>query len=148
MAGDLTILSAPVGASSEGTETITDGGKTLCIIIWSKPLPSETTFYTPNHLNLQVGKIVYGAGTEIPRHTHRSVSRTVTGTSEILLVQKGRMVLDVYNDDRILVASREMRVGDAVALVEGGHGFRLFEDTVLLEVKQGPYSGAEEKDRF
>ena len=32
--------------------------------------------------------------------------------------------------------------------VAGGHGFRVFEDTVLLEVKQGPYPGEAEKERF
>jgi hypothetical protein len=30
----------------------------------------------------------------------------------------------------------------------GGHGFRMLEDTVLLEVKQGPYGGQAEKSRF
>jgi hypothetical protein len=33
-------------------------------------------------------------------------------------------------------------------MVGGGHGFRMTEDTVLLEVKQGPYPGVQEKERF
>jgi hypothetical protein len=32
--------------------------------------------------------------------------------------------------------------------VNGGHGFRVLEDTVLLEIKQGPYPGGAEKERF
>ena len=129
-------------------ETITHNGATLCIMICAKPLPKATTFYTPNEFNLQVGKVVYGAGKEIPRHTHRPVSRNVMGTSEVILVQKGSLILDVYDDGHNLIASRPMEQGDAVALVSGGHGFRLLADTVLIEVKQGPYSGAQEKDRF
>jgi hypothetical protein len=35
-----------------------------------------------------------------------------------------------------------------VIFVDGGHGFRILEDTVLLEVKQGPYTGLEEKEFF
>jgi shikimate kinase len=66
----------------------------------------------------------------------------------VLVVQRGRMLIDLYDGDKNLVATREMSVGDVVALVSGGHGFRLIEDTVLLEVKQGPYSGVQEKDRF
>jgi len=31
-------------------------------------------------------------------------------------------------------------------LVGGGHGFRMQEDTVLLEIKQGPYLGLGEKE--
>jgi len=132
----------------DGTETIAFDGCTLCIIVRAAPLPEVTTFYTPNEFNLQVGKIVYAANTEIPRHCHRPVVRTVTGTSEVILVQKGRTILDIYDDSKNLVASREMREGDVVALVAGGHGFRQIEDTVLLEIKQGPYSGVQEKDRF
>jgi hypothetical protein len=33
-------------------------------------------------------------------------------------------------------------------MVAGGHGFRMLEDTVILEVKQGPYTGEDEKERF
>ena len=33
-------------------------------------------------------------------------------------------------------------------MVGGGHGFRMLEDTVFLEVKQGPYTGLDEKERF
>lgn len=144
------ISSANGGAQtgSPAVETITHKGEALCILVRAAPLPTATTFYTPNEFNLQVGKIVYAAGTEIPRHSHRLVSRNVTGTSEVIFVQKGRLMLDLYDETRALVTSREMNSGDVVALVSGGHGFRLLEDTVLIEVKQGPYSGVQEKDRF
>ena len=35
-----------------------------------------------------------------------------------------------------------------VLSVNGGHGFRMLEHTVLFEIKQGPYGGPEEKVRF
>jgi hypothetical protein len=38
--------------------------------------------------------------------------------------------------------------GDVMVLVAGGHEFRMREDTVLLEIKQGPYPGVAEKERF
>jgi len=146
---DKAVAKADEKPSADPTvETVACGGKTLCIIIRARPLPKATTFYTPNEFNLQVGKIVYGAGTEIPRHSHRPVSRSVTGTSEVIIVQEGRTILDVYDDAKTLVASREIEAGDIVALVSGGHGFRQLTETVLVEVKQGPYSGVQEKDRF
>jgi len=52
------------------------------------------------------------------------------------------------NDDKQLVATRELRTGDLMLMVGGGHGFRMLEDTVFLEVKQGPYIGIDEKERF
>jgi hypothetical protein len=37
---------------------------------------------------------------------------------------------------------------DVVLMVGGGHGFQIKEDTVLLEIKQGPYLGEEDKKLF
>jgi hypothetical protein len=64
------------------------------------------------------------------------------------MVKKGRCLIDIYNNDRELVATRELYPGDLMLMVGGGHGFRMLEDTVFLEVKQGPYTGEEEKERF
>ena len=144
------IADAKISAATASgrVETVEHDGKVLCILVRATPWPTQTEFYTPNDYNMQLGNIVYPAGSAIPRHSHRPVTRTVTGTSEVLVVQKGEMFSDLYDDDRNLVATHKMTAGDAVALVSGGHGFRLIEDTVLLEVKQGPYSGVQEKDRF
>jgi len=79
---------------------------------------------------------------------HRPLQRHLVGTSEVLVVLKGQAIIDVYDDDHELVASREFRQGDVMLMVGGGHGFRIIEDTVFLEVKQGPYTGLEEKERF
>ena len=61
---------------------------------------------------------------------------------------KGHAWIDVYNDAHELVASRELHAGDVMLMVGGGHGFRIIEDTVFLEIKQGPYLDQEEKERF
>jgi quercetin dioxygenase-like cupin family protein len=92
--------------------------------------------------------VVYPAGGEIARHTHRPLERHLVGTSEVLVVKAGHCLIDTYNDDRELVATRELHPGDVILMVGGGHGFRMLEDTVFLEIKQGPYTGLEEKERF
>jgi uncharacterized protein with PhoU and TrkA domain len=65
-----------------------------------------------------------------------------------LIIRRGRCEVDIYNDDRQLIATRELREGDILLIVGGGHGFRILEDTVFLEIKQGPYTGIDEKVRF
>ena len=122
--------------------------KPLAYIIRAEMVPGKTTFLTPSELNLQVGFVVYPAGGEVARHLHRPLERHIVGTSEVLVVKEGRCQMDVYDDDRQLVATRELRKGDIMLMVGGGHGFRMLEDTVLLEVKQGPYTGLDEKERF
>jgi hypothetical protein len=130
------------------SETISHKNQTLCIIIRSSFLPDKTTFLTPPDYKQQVGFVVYPKGGEIARHAHIPLERHLVGTSEVILVKKGSCLLDIYNDARELVATRELGAGDLMLMIAGGHGFRLIEDTVLIEIKQGPYTGIEEKERF
>lgn len=129
-------------------ERIERDGRPLAYIIRASVMPDRTTFVTPNDFKQQVGFVVYPAGGQIARHVHKPLERHLVGTSEVLVVRKGRAEIDVYDDDRTLVATRELREGDIMLMVGGGHGFRILEDTVFLEVKQGPYTGVDEKERF
>ena len=129
-------------------EHIACNGLPLAYIIRAEIDPRETTFVTPGDFKQQVGFIVYPAGAEIPRHVHLPVERRLNETSEVLIVRSGHCEVDIYNNARDLIAVRKLSAGDILILVSGGHGFRMLEDTVLLEVKQGPYTGLEERERF
>jgi len=137
-----------LSAAQQPIEHISQGDQCLAIIIRNNFVPQKTTFLTPNDYKQQIGFVVYPAGGEVPRHVHRPLQRQLVGTSEVLLVRQGHCVADIYNDERELIASRELCEGDVILLVAGGHGFRMLTDTVLLEVKQGPYTGIDEKERF
>jgi len=58
---------------------------------------------------------------------------------EAVLVRQGLCDVDIYDDAQVRFATRTLEAGDLVLLVSGGHGFRMRDDTVLLEVKEGPY---------
>lgn len=131
-----------------GVEEITGSGHTLAVIIRAQVSPATTAFFTPPEYKQQVGFVVYPAGGTVHRHTHLPLERHLVGTSEVIVVRSGRCELDVYDDAHALVASRVLEAGDVMLMVGGGHGFRMLEDTVLLEVKQGPYTGLDEKERF
>ncbi len=129
-------------------ETISVASGPLVYIIRGGHTPDRTTFLTPAEFKQQVGYVVYPAGGEVIRHMHLPLERHLVGTSEVLLVLSGRALMDVYDDERGLVATRELCAGDVMLMVGGGHGFRMLEDTVFLEIKQGPYLDREEKERF
>jgi mannose-6-phosphate isomerase-like protein (cupin superfamily) len=131
-----------------GIESIMDGEALLAYIVRNDATRPATEFFTRDDAAFQAGFVVYPAGGAVPPHVHLPVTRSVEGTSEALLVRRGRCVVDIYGEDRALVASRELGTGDLVIAVRGGHGFRMLEDTVLLEIKQGPYAGQAEKERF
>lgn len=129
-------------------EWIRDGEKVLAVIIPADYGPGGSEFITPDTYKQQVGFIVYDAGKEITPHVHHEMERNLRGTSEVLLVRRGACEVDFYRDDKSPLCTRPLRVGDVLVLVSGGHGFRMSERTEFLEVKQGPYVGPQEKERF
>jgi cupin superfamily acireductone dioxygenase involved in methionine salvage len=132
----------------KAVEIISWNDMPLAYVIREELLPNKTTFITPPEFKQQVGFVVYPSEGEVARHLHKPLQRHLVGTSEVLILRKGRCIMDVYNNDKELVASRELHEGDIMLMVDGGHGFRMLEDTVFLEVKQGPYTGIDEKERF
>lgn len=132
----------------DGLDIISRDGVELCYIIRAELAPDVTTFITPPEYKQQVGFVAYPAAGEVQRHLHLPLQRHLVGTSEVLLVRKGRCIVDVYDEAKQLVASHEVSAGDVVLMVGGGHGFRMLEDTLFLEVKQGPYLERDEKERF
>lgn len=130
------------------TECIGCDGEAIAYIIRAEKAPERTSFVTPDDFKQQVGFIVYPKGGHIARHIHKPLERHLVGTSEVLLVRKGLLEVDFYNDRKDYLETRELREGDLILLVSGGHGFRCREDTVLLEIKQGPYIGPDEKEKF
>lgn len=129
-------------------EEVHSGKQVIAVIIRAGWMPEKTTFVSSNESNFQLGCFVYHAGNEVRRHSHLRSERTIHETSEFLVVRKGRCEMDLYGEDHQLVRTVDLRQGDAVLLLAGGHGFRLMEDTVFLDIKQGPYRGPEEKERF
>ena len=131
-----------------GIEIIQHHDQVFAYLIRSSVAPDSTQFFTPEQENLQVGFVVYSKGGAVVPHTHKRFQRTVEGTAEVLLVRQGHCYMDIFHDDQSLFTTRELFAGDTVLLISGGHGVRMIEDTTFLEVKQGPYTGLQEKDRF
>jgi mannose-6-phosphate isomerase-like protein (cupin superfamily) len=129
-------------------ECISENNSILAYLIYNSENPNKTTFITTPDLNFQAGFIIYPEGSEIPRHFHHPVQRSIQGTSEVIIIREGTCIVDIYTSTKELIASRPMDKGDIVMFFSGGHGFRITENTVLFEIKQGPYPGTEEKERF
>ena len=129
-------------------ECISDNNSILAYLIYNSEKPDKTTFITPPVLNFQAGFISYTEGSEIPRHFHYPVERTIQGISEVIVVREGACIVDIYTSTKKLIASRSMEKGDIVMFFSGGHGFRITDKIVLFEIKQGPYPGTDEKERF
>ena len=87
-------------------------------------------------------------GYKIPAHIHKPVPREVKYTQETLFIKVGRVEIKFYDEKKEFLESRILKTGDVILLVSGGHDFFMLEDTEIIEVKQGPYAGEEDKERF
>lgn len=120
----------------------------IATIIRAEYAPDQTRFVTPDHYYQQAGFIVYPKGGHIRRHAHLPLQRHLTGTPETLILRKGKIDIDLYAMDKSFLGTWTLSTGDIILLVSGGHQCRCLEDSVLLEIKQGPYTGFTEKEFF
>ncbi|HYH23298.1 MAG TPA: hypothetical protein VD995_32185 [Azospirillum sp.] len=129
-------------------ETIEHGGKTLAIIVRAEFREPGIHFFTPSSFSQQLAVMNHPAGKTIVPHLHNPVHREVDYTQEVLLVRRGLLRVDFYDDARAYLHSRLLRAGDVILLASGGHGFQVIEDVEMVEVKQGPFAGEADKTRF
>ena len=120
----------------------------LAIIIRREFKSEGIQFFTPNTFSQQIGYMNRPSGYKIAPHLHRPVMRKIEYTNEVLFIKKGKLRVDFYNDEKLFVTSCLLFEGDVILLIHGGHGFEMLEDTEIIEVKQGPYSGDLDKLRF
>lgn len=129
-------------------ENIMHKEELLAIIIKGDYSPAKTEFITPDTFKQQVGFVVYDKDNDIQPHIHHEMPRSLKGTSEVLILKNGRVRVDFYSQKKEYTESRDLLPGDVLVLVSGGHGFHFYERSVFLEIKQGPYIGPQEKERF
>jgi hypothetical protein len=120
----------------------------LAVVIRTAYVKEGIEFFTPGDFSQQLGYMNRPKGYIIPPHVHKLVERKVTLTQEVLFVKTGRVRVDFYDDDKVYLESRELGAGDVILLAAGGHGFEILEQAEMIEVKQGPYCGDEDKVRF
>lgn len=122
--------------------------QTIGIIIRASFQSDGIEFFTPNMFSQQLGYMNRPAGYKIEPHVHNPVEREVVWTQEVLFIRSGRVRVDFFTDGKHYLESRILATGDVILLAAGGHGFEMLEPTEMIEVKQGPYCGDQDKTRF
>jgi mannose-6-phosphate isomerase-like protein (cupin superfamily) len=133
---------------ADGLEIVIFGGIVMAYIIRSHFSAEGIRFFTPDSYSQQLAFMKHPAGKHIPPHKHNRVVREVQYTNEALFLRKGSLRVDFYGNDQRYLESRVLRGGDVILLVDGGHGFQALEEIEMIEVKQGPYTGEQDKTRF
>lgn len=133
-----------------GIEEIIYQGELFAKIIRAEFEGEGINFFTEGILSQQMAQMKRPIGYEIPPHVHLPVPRSVVYTLEALFIRKGRVLVDFYNNisEKKIIGQTILKTGDVILLVAGGHGFTMLEETDMIEIKQGPYAGDKDKERF
>lgn len=129
-------------------EKIIHNDKLLAIIIPGNFTKDGIHFFTSNDLSQQLAYMKHPEGKIIEPHVHNPVPREVHYTQEVLFLKRGKLRVDFYDETQNYLYSRILNSGDVILLATGGHGFEVIEEIEMIEVKQGPYAGEEDKTRF
>jgi len=129
------------------TEKIMDGDLILAVIIRDTDWEEGLNFVSSEGDYQQVGIWGYDKGKKLAPHIHLSEPREVLRTQEVVFVKDGRIRANIYTEKEQFLTSIELKRGDTIILLKGGHGYEILEDnTKILELKNGPYIGPE-RDR-
>lgn len=129
-------------------EAITHLGLNLALILRHQYRQDGIAFFTGDDSTQQLGYMQRPQGYVIAPHVHLPVLREVQFTQEVLFIKSGRVRVDFYSPEQQYLRSSVLEAGDVVLLAQGGHGFEMLEASEIIEVKQGPYAGEHDKQRF
>ena len=129
-------------------EQIIYNEQVLGIIIRKNYHEDGIHFLTPDDYSQQLAYMHHPTGKVIAAHVHNEVHRSIHITQEVLVLKKGKLRVDFYDEKQQYLESRILSEGDIILLVSGGHGFEVLEEIEMVEIKQGPYAGEGDKVRF
>ena len=109
---------------------------------------SGINFFTSKESTQQFGYMKHKKNYLIMPHKHNKRLTKILITTEVIILFKGILRVDFYNNKKIYLFSKKIYAGDIIMLVNGGHGFKVLKDVEMLEVKQGPYSLSADKTKF
>ena len=120
----------------------------IALIIKNNYSNEGINFFTDSSSPLQIAYMKHPNDKVVLAHVHNEIKREVSITQETLILKKGKMRLDLYTNEKEYLESHIMEAGDIVFLASGGHGIKVLEEIEMIEVKQGPYIGENDKTRF
>jgi hypothetical protein len=105
-------------------------------------------FFTDNNATQQFGYMKHKKNHLIKPHIHNKRKTKILTTSEVIILLKGILRVDFYDNLKKYIFSKKVYANDLIMLVNGGHGFKILKDIEMIEVKQGPYSLIKDKKKF
>jgi cupin fold WbuC family metalloprotein len=103
-------------------------------------------FFSTDNDFIQVGSWNYKKGKVLPLHFHNKFERTSERTAECVFVLSGKVECKLYSEEGEFIETVLIESGQLIIQLSQAHEYTILEDSIVLEVKNGPYFGPE-KDR-
>ena len=129
-------------------ETVTHGIESIALIIRNEYDEPGIHFFTPANFSQQLAAMTHQKGHKIVAHVHNLLMRQVLYTQEVLIIKRGKVKVNLYSSNREFIEAKILGTGDVILLCGGGHSLEMLEETSMIEVKQGPYAGENDKIPF
>ncbi|MBQ2984039.1 MAG: hypothetical protein IJD57_04515 [Candidatus Gastranaerophilales bacterium] len=94
-------------------------------------LSSDVVFSEEND-SIQLSLKTYSQNEKTGAHFHNSYNEKTTRTDEIMLVQKGKIRVDFYNEIGAYIKSVYAQKGDVIIAYKGGHNVVIVEEAKIL----------------
>lgn len=113
--------------------------KTL-IAIRINSFPKGSIPHTDPEASLGFLSLNHPKGGYLKAHMHEAKKRVTNGRlQECFIIVKGKVRVDLFGPDKKLFKKIFLRPGQILITMNGGHGFKILEDSLIFEVKHGPY---------
>lgn len=114
----------------------------LHLINKKENIQSERTELSDINEVLQVCTLILPKGKTFRPHMHIENIRTTNITQEMWVVIKGKVRVYHYDLDTSLISIHDLCEGDCTITFYGGHTYEILEEnTIVYEIKNGPYLG-------
>ena len=109
--------------------------------LWAE---SGLSFWTSAEDFVQVGTWRHGEHAHLNGHVHNVFERSSFRTQEVVFVVSGSITAHLYSEEGVFIRDEAMEPGDLLICFAGGHGYTITSsDSRVLEIKNGPYYGAD-----
>ena len=114
----------------------------MLVINKKSDITENRTDLCPNDQFLQISTKKLNKPTAFKAHKHLTLTRYTDITQEAWIVLEGKIKAFFYDIDDTLLYETDLIAGDCAVVFKAGHSFEvIYDNTILYEVKNGPYFG-------
>jgi hypothetical protein len=125
-------------------EIIDKNNQVLARKIYISSTTLGLSFFSDDQDFVQTGVWKYNKGKQLLAHKHNIIERKSDKTQEVIIVFSGSLKAIIFDEENLKVSEVYVYPKEVLVLLNGGHAYEILEDnTEVLEIKNGPYLGAE-----